>query len=123
MASSWAPIARSGISGFAMAMPATIIISRSSGGLRGVLSSRLASASRSRTALPTARRKRSVVHRGNDIAGEDAVSRLRRLGDGGRIPRPETGIAGELSSRLRRLDARLRALGDQRAFELRNCAE
>jgi hypothetical protein len=26
------------------------------------------------------------VHRRNDVAGEDAVSRLRRLGDGGRIP-------------------------------------
>ena len=52
-----------------------------------------------------------------------AVSRLRRLGDGGRIPRPETGIAGKLSSRLRRLDAGLRALGNQRAFELRDRAE
>jgi len=49
--------------GFAMAMPATIIIRRSSGGLRGVLSSSVESASRSRTALRTARRKRSVVQR------------------------------------------------------------
>jgi hypothetical protein len=63
IASSWAPIARSDISGFAMAMPAAIIINRSSGGRRGVLSSSFASASRSRTALRTARRKRSMVQR------------------------------------------------------------
>ena len=68
-------------------------------------------------------RRQPSVHRRNDIAGEDAVSRLRRLGDRGRIPRPETGIAGKLSSRLRRLDAGLRALGNQRAFKLCDRAE
>ena len=68
-------------------------------------------------------RRQPTVHRGDDIAGEDAVSSLRRLGDGGRIPRPKTGIAGKLSSRLRRLDAGLRAFGDVHLLELRDRAE
>ncbi len=63
------------------------------------------------------------VHRRNDISGEDPVSRLRRFGDRGGIPRPETGIAGKLSSRLRGLDAGLGALGNERPFELRDRAE
>src|SRR5208283_6220304 len=103
--------------------------------------------------LRTARRKRSVVqrapsawfttrttsppgpwgrmrptvrsHRSTDAMTSPVKTRFRacRLGDGGGVPRSETGIAGKLSSRLRRLDAGLCALGNQRAFELRDRAE
>ena len=137
-----------------MAMPAAIIIRRSSGGRRGVLSNSFASASRSRTALRTARRKRSMVQRAppawfrtRTTSSQGYCGRMRRtvgshrsieamtspvktrvsrrcgFGDGGGIPRPEARISWKLSARPRRLDARLRALGNQRPFELRDRAK
>src|SRR5208337_22082 len=58
-----------------------------------------------------------------DIAGEDAISRRRGLGDGDGIPRPQTRISWKLSAGPRRLDARLCALRNQRPFELRDRAK
>ena len=68
-------------------------------------------------------RRQPSVHGRDDIASEDAISRRCGLGDGGRVPCPEAGISWKLSAGPRRLDARLRALGNQRPFELRDRAK
>ena len=68
-------------------------------------------------------RRQPSVHRGDDVARECEASRRGGLGDGGGIPRPQPRISGKLPARPRRLDARFRALGNQRPLKLSHRAQ
>ena len=136
-----------------MAIPATSVIRRSSGGRRGARLINSGAARRSRTSRRTERRSRSTVHcwplwfstrttspqlccgrirctvgrklgaEASEIAEIDAIARRGDRSDRLAALFAQPGIAGKLAARLGRLDAGLRALGDQRPLELGDGAE
>ena len=136
-----------------MAMPATSVIRRSSGGRRGAALISSGAARRSRTSRRTERRSRSTVQLlalvvehadhvapavlrphpldrrqearsgGDEVAEIDAISRRGDRSDRLAALFAQPGIAGQPAARLGRLDAGLRALGNQRPLELSDGAE